>query len=239
MHRWEPAPRQPSLGAGEVLVFRLRLAAALADEAVLSQEERARAARFRFERDRARFVATRAALRQLLAAHLGQAPAALTFAAGPQGKPRLAGLAGERLRFNVSHSGDVALLALALDGEVGADVEQHRPETDVDALAPTVFTARELSAYRDLDARVRRAAFFGLWAGKEAVLKALGSGLSVSPRRVELLPVPWRAPCRLRVEGVAGATYEVCPIDAGPDLSGAVACAAEAPALRLYELAAT
>ncbi len=239
MAPWEQAPARPALAAGEVHVFRLRIAPRPAPS-VLSPDERARADRFVFDRDRIQFAETRAALRRLLAGLLGRDPAAIAFAEGPHGKPRLAGPEGERLRFNVSHTGALALLAVALAREVGVDVERHRAETDVDELAAVVCEGGELAAFRALPAGARRAAFYALWAGKEAVLKALGSGLAVSPRRLTLPPPPWVAPCLARIAGIPGdgAVFQVRPLDAGRDVSAAIACAGEAPAaLRLFDLA--
>ncbi len=237
MAPWERAPARPSLGAGEVHVFRLHLAPR-SGRAVLSPDERARADRFVFERDRVQFTETRAALRRLLARLLGREPAAIGFTEGPYGKPRLEGPEGERLRFNVSHTGELALLAVALDRDVGVDVERHRAEPNVDELAAVVCEAPERAALLALRGSARRAAFYDLWAGKEAVLKALGSGLSVSPRRLALPPAPWRARCVVRIADLDGPGFELHPLDAGPGVSAALACAGEGPAaLRLFELA--
>jgi 4'-phosphopantetheinyl transferase len=237
MAPWEQAPAHPALGPGEVHVFRLRIARR-PGPSVLSPDELARADRFVFERDRVQFTETRAALRRLLAGLLGRDPAAIAFTEGPHGKPRLAGPEGERLRFNVSHTGEVALLAVALDRDVGVDVERHRAETDVDELAAVVCEARELAAMLALQGSARRAAFFALWAGKEAVLKALGSGLSVSPRRLVLPPPPWETRCLVKISGIDGPGFELRPLDAGPGVSAAIACAGEAPAaLRRFDLA--
>src|SRR5512145_2804827 len=115
----------PSPNPGEVLVWRVELgvdAAALAAlESGLDDEERARAARFAVPAARRRFVVARAALRQLLGHYTGTRAGALRFVAGARGKPALAGESA--LRFNVAHSGDFALIALARGREVGVDIE--------------------------------------------------------------------------------------------------------------------
>jgi 4'-phosphopantetheinyl transferase len=235
MDGWEAAPEHPRLDKGEAHVWRLRLSSAFVDLSLLAADERARTERLHFERDRLRFAATRCELRRLSGRYLGAAPQALFFATGPHGKPRLAGQDGERLRFNVSHSGDLALLAFALDQEVGADVESHERKTEVDRLLPTVCTPAEQAVLRSLEPGERRSAFFDLWAGKEAVLKAMGSGLTVSPSRLELWPLPWQAACRVRVEGAGGGTFEACPLEVGLHSSAAFACAGAPLRLRLYE----
>ncbi len=224
MDGWAPAATHPRLGEGEAHAWRLALPPVAPDLSLLSAEERARAGRFRFEEDRSRYAATRAALRRLLGRYLGADPGGLAFAAGPHGKPHLAGAPGERLRFNVSHSGGLALLAFALDREIGVDVEAHAGRASVEELLPAVCTPREQAALRAMDPAGRREAFLGLWTGKEAVLKALGSGLAVAPTCLELWPLPWRTAGAVRVAGSSGGAFHAWPLDAGPGASAALAC---------------
>ena len=120
---WPLAAAAPALGTGEVHAWCVDLDAAGADGSVemggLSADERARAARFHFERDRARYLRGHAAVRHLLAAYAGQEPHALVFARGAHGKPALAGTA---LEFNLSHSEGCAVLAVTRGRRVGVDV---------------------------------------------------------------------------------------------------------------------
>jgi 4'-phosphopantetheinyl transferase len=235
VQRWAPGPSRPSLTEGEAHVWRLRIGGT-AELSLLDPAERERAFRFHFERDRARFAATRTALRRLLSRYLGVAPASLDFEVGPHGKPSVADARGMRLRFNVSHSGELALIALALDREVGVDVEWHRPGLSVEALAPTVCSERELPELRRLEPASQRRAFFGLWVGKEAVLKASGRGLTLSPRSVELLPLPWRVPSSVALGEAVPQRYQAHPLEVGPEASGAFACAGDPLELRLFDL---
>ena len=142
--------------------------------------ERRRASRLRFERDRRRFVAARARLRQLLGARLGVAPQAVEIAYGGRGKPALARrFAGSGLRFNLSHSEGVALYAFSRAGEVGVDLEALRALPEADRIAARVFAPRERATYLALAPRHRPLAFLRLWTRKEAFVKAHGAGLSM------------------------------------------------------------
>ena len=144
----------------------------------LSDAERQRAERFRFERDRRRFIVARARLRELLAARLDATPQAVEFAYGNNGKPSLAQRYADRgWRFNVAHCDDVALYAFARDGDVGIDIEAIRPVCEADAIAARFFSCREYAAYAALAPRDRPLGFLECWTRKEAVVKALGDGL--------------------------------------------------------------
>ena len=231
---WRPGPARPVLGTGEIHVWRLRVTSADDDVRSLGAAERERAARYRFEADRRRFTVARTALRRLAGAYLGREPAGLELVADRYGKPALAG-APPPLRFNVSHSGDVVLLAFARDREVGVDVEAHRPLADAESLSPLACTPRELEALAALAPDARPAALFDLWAGKEATLKALGRGLLVSPRAVELA-VPWRGACEVTPDAGGGrAAFVVRRLDAGAGYSAAVAHAPGAGGLALLD----
>jgi 4'-phosphopantetheinyl transferase len=144
-------------------------------EQVLSAEERRRAARFRFPEHATRFLVCHAALRRILGQYLGQPPESLEFVAPESGKPRLAG--DSTLSFNLSHSRDAALIAVAPGLEVGVDVEAIRPDFAVDDVA-RLFTSHERELLGRMDTPGARALmFYRLWTRKEAVLKAEGSGL--------------------------------------------------------------
>jgi 4'-phosphopantetheinyl transferase len=152
--------------------------------ASLDSAERARAARFHFERDRRHYVASRGLLRRLLGAVLDTPASALAFEYGAHGKPALtAAFAQDRiLRFNLSHSAGWAMFALAWDHEIGIDLESAtRLKRDVNGLtglAARVLSARELVIWQALpDGAKRDAAFLRAWTRKEAYAKATGQGL--------------------------------------------------------------
>lgn len=153
------------------------------DDALLDEQERERAARFAFERDRRRYVAAHAALRRLLGRRMGQAADTLRFETGAFGKPRLAG--ERRCSFSLSHSDDQALVAVSDDDEVGVDLEQLRPLPDIDALARQCLATRERFHFDATPVAERELAFLRAWTRKEACLKALGTGLHVEPASFE------------------------------------------------------
>jgi 4'-phosphopantetheinyl transferase len=164
----------------EVVVTRLDVGvealAALAP--LLSETERQRASRFAFDRDRRRFTIARARLRQLLSARLDVRPESVDLAYGAHGKPLLGGpFVDSDLRFNVSHSDDVAVYALSRGREIGIDVEAVRMIPDADDIAVRFFSRREAEAYLALDPSDRPGGFFNCWTRKEAFIKALGDGL--------------------------------------------------------------
>lgn len=173
------------------------------EQACLSMQERERTGRFRFEADRRRYVAAHVALRQRLAHHLGCEPADLTFETGPFGKPVLAGLSSV-WHFNLSHSADLALVAVCEGAEVGVDLEVLRAIDDAPALTSTVFGPGEQQALRRVAGPARDRAFLQGWTRKEACLKALGTGFSLSPQVFEAglgdVPAEVRVETQGRVE---------------------------------------
>lgn len=149
----------------------------------LSSDEQARAARYRFEVHRRRFVAARSRLRRLLAQYLGCEAVAVRFQYGPSGKPAV--VADTDLRFNISHSEDVALYAFARGREVGIDVERIRETAGWERIAERYFAPAERALLEDVPPELRAAAFFQLWTRKEAYLKARGEGLRFGRLRAE------------------------------------------------------
>lgn len=181
---WEAPPESLTLGGEAVHVWRIRLAQpparVQAFSNLLAPDERARAERYVFRRDRERFAVARGALRTILARYLRAAPARLRFSYGRYGKPFLPGEAGAGgLRFNLSHSNELAVCALARGREVGVDVEFIREDFAGPDVARRFFSAPEVAALCALpagDARTR--GFFNCWTRKEAYIKARGEGLS-------------------------------------------------------------
>jgi 4'-phosphopantetheinyl transferase len=147
--------------------------------AVLSADEQQRASRFLRVGDRARFVACRAALRWILGRYGARPAESCRFDYGPYGKPRLLDPPeGAALQFNVSHSGGLALVAIARDRPVGVDLEQLHPDVDIQGVGRMVFSVAEQDALQSFPEQQRLAAFFDFWTRKESYLKAIGRGFS-------------------------------------------------------------
>jgi 4'-phosphopantetheinyl transferase len=177
MKRLAPDGRWPEdLEVWQVALDWMRPLASVRSLSFLSDDERARAMRYRRDVDQIRFAATRSALRQLLAGAMGIDPARLRFELSDRGKPRLAG--SGRMSFNVSHAGECALIAFSPVREVGIDIEQVDVTLDWRELSPLVCTADERRVLDALPLALQTERFFRCWTAKEALLKALGLGIT-------------------------------------------------------------
>lgn len=154
------------------------------EAAIFSAHERSRAERFLFDDDRRRYLAAHHALRHVLGLALDRLPGALAFQTGDLGKPRL--LDGRGLEFNLSHSLQQCLIGISADRPIGVDVEVAQRVVDTDALARRHFTRSEIAQWEQTSGPDRARAFLRGWTRKEACLKALGSGLSLPPGRLEV-----------------------------------------------------
>jgi 4'-phosphopantetheinyl transferase len=156
-------------------------------ERILSADERARAARFHFPKDRQYFTATRALLRTILGSYLDSDPAEIVFRYSEDEKPSLSpSQSGSEVEFNVSHSGERALLAFARGRALGVDVEQLRENFDHAAIARRFFSEQEQRQLAVLAPAERYHGFFRCWTRKEAYIKAQGTGLSLPLRQFDV-----------------------------------------------------
>ena len=212
IHVWILRPRNPRQEATELA-------------GILSSDERERAGRFHFERDRDSFIVIRGRLRTLLSGYHGCRPQELEFGYGPQGKPWLLFPAYEGFEFNLSHSGGLAVVAISLNRELGIDVEQVRPVPDALEIARQQFARAEYADLLSFAGEAQTAAFYRCWTAKEAFLKGLGTGLErdlgafrVDFRREEnsaLLSCEWdQQLCR---------TWQLQPIEVKPFYTAALA----------------
>ena len=207
--QWEPGPAHPQLTADCVEVWRANLAVGGDGlRELLSDGERERAARYVRGEDGVRWARARGTLRALLARYTDADPRAMRFAEGPHGKPQLAerGKAPTALRFNLSHSGDVLLVAVALDREIGVDVELPRHTTDHVAVARRILGDEEAERLRALDPPEREREFLRAWVRWEAILKCHGTGIG-GAEIPHTGPDPWV--CELDVEPPAAAALAV------------------------------
>jgi len=196
---WQPFRVPPMPGAIHVWCLHVDRAfgASLPFYALLDQTERRRADRFRFERDAVCFILTRAHLRLILASALSIDAAAVRFIHEAAGKPRIEGEGGPW--FNVSHSGGIALIAVASDRRVGVDIERIRPIVDHDPAM--YFSQEEVRDLQKLPEQQWERAFFRGWTRKEAYLKARGDGLGFGLQNFSVALAPDLPPCLLHVDG--------------------------------------
>jgi len=152
----------------------------------LSLEEKSRAERFKNSAARHRYVIAHVALRRLLAAKTTLTPQDIPLRAGPHGKPCLTGTLTDRLHFNLSHSGNLVLIAISRDAEVGIDVERIRVLRDAAQIAERFFSRAETAVFKSLPEAEQNTAFFNLWTRKEALVKATGDGIAHGLARFEV-----------------------------------------------------
>ena len=173
---WQPASTPPPLYAGHVHLWRATLLPTDALRQLLSPSEWLRAERFHFDIDRERFIATRGILRCILGGYLGIDPREVLFEkTGAHGKPGIAG--GGTLRFNLSHSGEIMLVAVTHARELGVDIEKMKDNVPFETLADHYFDPEDAWDLRLLPASQRAWKFYDIWTTTEAKLKASGVGL--------------------------------------------------------------
>lgn len=192
----------PALPAGEdvhIWVFSLLPADGCSPLVAADQERAARMA----PRHRARFLATRAAVRAVLARALGADPSDVVMADDVMGKPRL--LADVDLRFSLAHSGNLGVVALTMTRDIGVDIEDMRRSIEVDRIIRACFSRREIESLASAPQPERHAAVLTGWTRKEAYLKATGRGLSYPMRQVEVTLAPGDQPRIVAIDGSAEA----------------------------------
>ena len=180
---------------------------------LLSDDERARASRFKVEDARRSFIVSRGFLRTILGHALGCAPESISFGEGEHGKPFLEGAhAKSEIEFNVSHSGDVFLQAVSRGRTVGVDVERKKEGLAVEKLARRYFASGEASRLiEEVPPEERLESFYRCWTRKEAYLKARGTGLTTKLHAFEVTFLPGVPPAMLHtgVDGEDAATWRV------------------------------
>lgn len=193
MIAWRPRPPVDAPQYDEAHLWRLDLDER-ADIEILSAEERARAARFAFEKDRLRFIAGRSGLRRVLAFYIGMRPSDIALRPSGRGaKPALAA-SGAAIDFNMSKSEGLGLVAVSASRPIGVDVEKLSRATDIDLVASEQFSDDERATLRRLPATQRAEAFFRGWTAKEALIKLTGEGLSADLKALSIEIDPERQP---------------------------------------------
>lgn len=191
-------------------------------ESTLSADETQKAARFHFPADRDRFIAAHGSLRAILGRYLRCKPVELTFSVNSYGKPALL---NSNLEFNLSHSGDFAMVAVTSDRKIGVDLERIRPDMELENIASRNFSEIEVSELMGLPPEQRGIGFFNCWTRKEAYIKAQGVGLSLPLDSFDVSLTPDQ-PAVLRATRPnlqEAARWTLRPLDVAPNYAGALA----------------
>lgn len=222
------------LSEGEVHLWALPLDKAPREPAGLNAEECERAQRYRCRRTRGAFIQTRLALRLLLGRYLGVAPKAIALSSGAQGKPQLSAGMGT-LHFNVSHSGQLALIALAR-AQVGVDLEWQQADLGWRELLPLCCHPAEQDDFREAGDTAGRAQLLRLWTAKEAYLKGRGEGLSLplTAVRLQTCGAGWRP--RIEAPWDSGQDWWLQPLQLPAGYVGCIATPFPAPLIRFQPL---
>jgi phosphopantethiene--protein transferase domain len=232
---WSSPPESLSLQTGEVHVWRIDLQqpGSLLEKfrSTLEADELQRASRFHFEKHRSGFVVARGFLRDVLSRYLETRPEALKFSYGDYGKPALAG----RLHFNLSHSHEVALLAITEDRQVGVDVEHIRADFATEDIARRFFSRSEVESFNRLPTEEQVAAFFKCWTRKEAFIKATGRGFSQPLDEFDVTLAPEVAAALLRVHEDDASRWSISDIDVSEHYAGALVVEGPTPNIQYWQ----
>ncbi|HEV8587653.1 MAG TPA: 4'-phosphopantetheinyl transferase superfamily protein [Pyrinomonadaceae bacterium] len=238
---WLTAPAKLRTAEHEAHIWKVDLscASSASCDSVLSPEETKRAARFHFETDRRRFKIAHGSLREVLARYLNLPAAELTFGQTHYGKPFLVNPEALGLLFNMSHSEDLAVIAVAREREVGIDVEFMRADFATNEVAEHFFSVAELYTLSGLDPHQRTRAFFDCWTRKEAYVKARGEGLSMplDVFDVSLAPDSPAALLRNRKDESETSRWILSDIELPADYVGALAIEVKPSPLRIRRFA--
>ena len=154
---------------------------------MLSDDERERVSRFALEQSRQRYVVTRTTLRKILGEYLNISPSDVQLAYGQYGKPEVIQDAKtNHLQFNISHAGDLAVIAIARDFRIGIDLEKLRPIPSIEDMIKRFFSSEEIDSFCVMPVEKRSRAFMRGWTRKEAFVKAVGDGLSFPLDRINI-----------------------------------------------------
>ena len=226
---WRTPPRDLLLRDDEIHVW-----AAFVDQPptfvsrmlrVLSSDERARAERFHFPRDRHRYIIARGFLRAILGRYLNIDPADVSISYLPSGKPVLAPeWSGDQLLFNLSHSHELALCAVGRGRRLGIDVEYVRAELAAERIAERFFSPGEVTTLRALPQSCQAEAYFACWTRKEAYIKARGEGLQIPLNQFEVVVAPGQPAAVLHdeVDPQAKSRWSLQSLDLGPRYAAAL-----------------
>lgn len=184
---------------------------------LLNEAEKHRAGRLISPLHQRRFIAAHAALRQILSNYLNLAPHIISFRFNEYDKPALANTSAQHLHFNLSHSENLAVIAVTQPGEIGIDIEKITTDAKLD-VAERFFSGAEIAALNALPSEKQAAGFYRLWARKEAIIKANGKGLHqpLSSFSVSIMDI-------IELLTVDDRTWTILPLTIDPEFAGAIA----------------
>ena len=226
---WRCEPADPDSLVNDVQVWAAWLDTASEEMSwfwsTLSNRERERAGRFVFARDRTYFIAAHGLLRWILAWCLGTEPSQIELRCGNHGKPTLGGaLAQSGLQFNLAHSANLAVFAVARHRNIGVDVERVRPVSQLAELSGAFFSAGERAELEAMPDQERDAGFLKIWTRKEAWLKATGEGITGSLNLIDVSGLPRRKELKGRpTVGSPGPGLRLHDLVPAPGFLGALA----------------
>jgi 4'-phosphopantetheinyl transferase len=205
---WLFPPSKLKLSINDVHVWRVKLNQTDGRiqqlQQILSDDERLRAERFHFDRDRRRFIVSQGMLRLIIGEYIDVEPSLLQFYSGHRGKPYLShSLGNDPPQFNLAHSKEIALYAFTCSQEIGIDVEFVCEMPDSEQIALTTFSSFENKVLQSLPEYQRQEAFFNCWVRKEAYIKAVGNGLYHALDRFDVSLAPGQPARLVSVEGSA------------------------------------
>jgi 4'-phosphopantetheinyl transferase len=188
---WNPPEGIPVFSENQVHVWLVNISELLDHsqkfEHFLNKAEKKKAAQFKYDDLRQKFVICRGALRIILSLYIDKKPLDLNIDPNSIGKPVLTKSNSQQdLEFNISHSEEICLVALSQNLEVGVDAEAIKPIADLEEMANSILTKRELIDFHSSLSELKIANFYRLWSAKEAMLKAIGCGLAIHPREIEI-----------------------------------------------------
>lgn len=228
--KWQQPPGSVTLSRDEVHVWAISVREFASVAAILalplSDQERARAERFHVAADRERFIVAHGVMRSLLGRYLNLEPAYVPVTWRSYGKPMLhRELVSYQLEFNISHSRDLILMAVACERAVGIDIEYRRVDLSWEAIAQSFFAPGEILALHMLPIDARMPAFFDVWTRKEAYCKAIGKGLSLPFEQFEVSVAAEQPAVVLHdlIDPGASDDWSLTTVDAGAEYSAALA----------------
>ena len=193
---------------------------------LLSEDERLRVKRFRFRKDQQAFVIRRGLLRRVFGDCLSTDPKKIDIYYGDHGKPEITNpFENANIQFNLSHSGNLILLALTLDQRIGVDIEFIHDMPEINQIAEIILSELEYPIFQKLSPEDKKEAFFHYWTRKEAITKAIGIGLSQPPNSITTSISPGKPASliTLRKDKNEDSSWLIQSLNLNPDYAAAIA----------------